>query len=165
MLRAEAGIPHNFVKGSANFNYCQLWLSVTFLTRELCTKTGVNKLLFPPLWLQPNPRQKFPPAQFPVLVGREHDGEGRGTFKSSSSVVFTCRDWIFLTIPALRGKTPASLMGGWSWPSQGLSLPVPRGCPPTSAAFACASPTFTSRRGVMSLLLLERKQKHPETTV
>lgn len=70
MPRAEAGIPHNFVKGSADFNYCQLWLSVTFLTWELCTKTGVNKLLFPPLQVQPNPRQKFPPCPVPSTGGQ-----------------------------------------------------------------------------------------------
>jgi len=102
MPRAEAGIPHNFVKGSAHFNYCRLWLSDTFLTWELCTKTGVNKLLLPSLRLQLSPRQKFPSAQFALLVGREHNEGSRRTFKRSSSAVLTYRHWIFLTAPALR---------------------------------------------------------------
>ena len=96
--------PSQFCQGSTNFNYCQSWLSATFLTWELRTKTGVNKLLFPPLWLQPDPWQKFPSAQFPALVGSKHNGKGRGTFQRSSSAVLTCRHWIFLTIPALREK-------------------------------------------------------------
>lgn len=96
--------PSQLPQGSAHFNYCQLWLSGTFLTPEICTKSGVNKLLIPLLWHQAHPRQKCPCAQFPALVDKGAWQGSRGTFKRSSSAVLICKLWIFPAIPAARGK-------------------------------------------------------------
>lgn len=142
--------PSQLPEGSAHFNYCQLYLSGTFLTQELCTEIGVNKL-FPLLWHQPHPRQKCPCAQFPALV--DQGAWQEGTFKRSSSAVFTCKHWIFLTIPALRGKlhlswqlgvgtariVPVSSLGLPTYFSQSLVLPSPALPPREGLCHCCYS--------------------------
>lgn len=122
---------------------------MTFLTQELCTKTGTNQLLFPPPWLQPNPMQKFHPAPFLVALGREHSSNTEARREKQLSL---SSQWIFLTIPAVsmqvRGKSPASLMGCRTQPGWGPSLPAPEGSQGPPAPFSSLGSASPPRRGL-----------------
>lgn len=98
---------------------------MTVLTWELCSKTEVKRMLFPPLWLQPHPRQKFPSCPVPGGQGTCWGRQRNIQEKQLSCLYLQALD--FSSNPSSEGKAPASLMGGWSWPSWGLSLAAPRG--------------------------------------
>lgn len=136
---------------------------MTFLTQELCTKTGTNQLLFPPPWLQPNPMQKFHPAPFPVVLGREHSWKHRGKKRKAAQLVLavdfpnnpSCLHAGQRKISCIfNGMSDSAWLGTVPASSGGL----PGATRPFQQPWICL-PTPT---GVMSPLLLVGKQEHPE---